>query len=80
MLQVPAQSADFKADPHLREGGVQTKRIDLVGRVVIPGINDAHYHCDVEPNAFHLQFNSEDPTWREVADQLAAAETKAQEY
>ena len=28
MLQVPAQSADFKADPHLREGGVQTKRID----------------------------------------------------
>lgn len=48
--------------------------------MVIPGINDAHYHCDVEPNAFHLQFNSEDPTWREVEDQLAAAETKAQEY
>jgi hypothetical protein len=55
----------------------QTKHIDLGGRVVIPGINDAHYHCGVEPNAFHLQFNSEDPTWREVADQLAAAETKA---
>jgi predicted amidohydrolase YtcJ len=58
-------------------GGPQTKRIDLGGRVVIPGINDAHYHCDAEPNAFHLQFNSMDPTWREVADQLAAAEAKA---
>lgn len=57
--------------------GAQTKRMDLGGRVVIPGINDAHYHCAVEPNAFHLQFNSEDPTWREVADQVAAAETKA---
>lgn len=57
--------------------GPQTKRIDLRGRVVIAGINDAHYHCGVDPNAFHLQFNSEDPTWREVADQLAAAETKA---
>ena len=31
--------------------GPQTKRIDLDGRVVIPGINDAHYHCDAEPNA-----------------------------
>jgi hypothetical protein len=57
--------------------GTRTKRIDLGGRVVIPGINDAHYHCDAEPNAFHLQFNNDDPTWREVADQLAAAETKA---
>lgn len=36
--------------------GPQTKRIDLGGRVVIPGINDAHYHCDVEPR--HFQFDS----------------------
>ena len=26
----------------------QTKRIDLGGRVVIPGINDAHHHCVFE--------------------------------
>src|SRR6516162_234984 len=57
--------------------GPQTKRIDLGGRVVIPGIDDAHYHCDAEPNAFHLQFRGLDPTWSEVADQLAEAETKA---
>ena len=45
--------------------------------MVIPGIDDAHYHCDAEPNAFHLQFRGLDPTWSEVADQLAEAETKA---
>ncbi len=57
--------------------GPQTKRVVLGGRVVIPGINDAHYHCDAEPTAFHLQFHGMDPTWSEVADQLAVAETKA---
>jgi predicted amidohydrolase YtcJ len=57
--------------------GPQTKRVELGGRVVIPGINDAHYHCDAEPNAFHLQFHGMDPKWSEVADQLAVAETKA---
>src|SRR5262245_11260249 len=57
--------------------GPQTRHINLGGRVVIPGINDAHYHCDAEPNAFHLQFNRMDPEWREVVDQLAAAEAKA---
>jgi len=55
----------------------QAKRVDLGGRVVIPGINDAHYHCDAEPNAFHLQFHGMDPTWREVGEQVAAAEAKA---
>ena len=38
--------------------GPQTKRIDLAGRVVIPGINDAHHHCGFEPTGFHLQFKS----------------------
>jgi len=57
--------------------GPQTKRVDLGGRVVIPGINDAHYHCDAEPNAFHLQFHGMDPSWSEVAEHLAVAETKA---
>jgi predicted amidohydrolase YtcJ len=57
--------------------GPQTKHLDLDGRLVIPGINDAHYHCSVEPSSFQLQFKSMDPTWQEVADQLSAAEAQA---
>jgi predicted amidohydrolase YtcJ len=57
--------------------GPQTKRVDLAGRLVIPGINDAHYHPSVEPSSFQLQFKSMDPSWQEVADQLSAAEAKA---
>src|ERR1700682_1790513 len=57
--------------------GAQTKRVDLGGRLVIPGINDAHYHCGVEPASFQLQFKGMDPTWQEVEDGLTAAEAKA---
>jgi predicted amidohydrolase YtcJ len=56
--------------------GPQTKRIDLGGRVVIPGINDAHHHCGFEPAGFHLQFKSAEPTWAEVAEEIAAAVAK----
>ena len=56
--------------------GPQTKRIDLGGRVVIPGINDAHHHCVFEPAGFHLQFKSMEPTWAEVAEEVAAAVAK----
>jgi predicted amidohydrolase YtcJ len=54
----------------------QTKRIDLGGRVVISGINDAHHHCAFEPGGFHLQFKSMEPTWAEVTQELAAAVVK----
>jgi predicted amidohydrolase YtcJ len=54
----------------------QTKRVDLGGRVVIPGINDAHYHCAFEPAGFHLKFKSGEPTWVEVAEEVAAAVAK----
>jgi predicted amidohydrolase YtcJ len=57
--------------------GPQTKRIDLVGRVVIPGINDAHYHLFVRPTGFSLRFRGQDPTWQEVKDELAVAVAKA---
>jgi predicted amidohydrolase YtcJ len=57
--------------------GPQTKRIDLVGRVVIPGINDAHYHLFVRPTGFLLRFRGQDPTWQEVKDELAVAVAKA---
>lgn len=61
----------------LSRAGPQTKRIDLGGRVVIPGINDAHYHLGTEPNSFLLQFKDTDPTWQEVAERLTAAEAQA---
>jgi predicted amidohydrolase YtcJ len=57
--------------------GPRTKRIDWGGRVVIPGINDAHFHCDVEPAHLPLRFKSMDPTWKEVAEELTEAEAKA---
>ena len=56
--------------------GPQTKRMDLGGRVVIPGINDAHHPCGFEPAGYHLQFTSMDPAWTEVAEEVAAAVAK----
>jgi hypothetical protein len=56
--------------------GPLTKQMDLGGRVVIPGINDAHHHCAFEPAGFHLQFKSAEPTWAEVAEEVAAAVAK----
>lgn len=53
--------------------GPKTRRIDLQGRVVIPGINDAHYHHTPDPPAYHLQFKSMEPSWREVLDALGNA-------
>jgi predicted amidohydrolase YtcJ len=53
--------------------GTQTRQIDLSGRTVIPGINDAHYHLFVVPSNFELQFRGQDPTWQEVTERLAAA-------
>ena len=60
--------------------GPQTKQIDLSGRTVIPGINDAHYHLGVTPaNVSHLQFKSPDPTLAEVREAIAMAVSKAHE-
>jgi len=56
--------------------GPQTKRMDLGGRVVIAGINDAHHHCGFEPAGYHLLFKSRDPAWAEVAEEVAAAVAK----
>lgn len=57
--------------------GPQTKRIDLKGRVVIPGINDAHFHLVPVPRSFRLQFRSQDSMWQEVKEQLAVAVARA---
>lgn len=60
--------------------GPHTKEIDLGGRTVIPGINDAHYHLGVTPtNVFNLKFKSPDPTLPEIRKAIAVAVTKAHE-
>lgn len=56
--------------------GRQTRHIDLGGRTVIPGINDAHMHLGVEPSHYDLPLKSNDPTWQEMTDVLTAAASK----
>lgn len=50
-----------------------TIRIDLHGRLVIPGINDAHYHFLPRPFAHQLLLRGQEPTWNEVKNEIAAA-------
>lgn len=57
--------------------GPKTTHFDLGGRVVIPGINDAHYHLRVEPPVFPLPFKSRDPMWEEVKTAIEAAIVQA---
>jgi predicted amidohydrolase YtcJ len=58
--------------------GRQTKQIDLGGRTVIPGINDAHNHIGLDPaGAMHLDMGTEDPTWAQLKTAIAAAAAKA---
>ncbi len=54
--------------------GPTTKEINLGGRTVIPGINDAHNHVEVTPgDTVELQFESHDPSWLDVKQALAGA-------
>ena len=58
--------------------GPHTKRIDLGGRTVIPGINDAHNHLGISPpNRIDLEMKSPDPSWPEMKAAIAAAALKA---
>lgn len=56
-----------------RIAGRATRRIDLDGRIVVPGFNDAHTHFKVNPIGHNLTFKSMEPTWREVANAVSAA-------
>jgi hypothetical protein len=57
--------------------GPHTRLIDLAGRTVIPGINDAHDHIDLDPpHAVHLDLKTIDPTWNQLKDAIAAAAAK----
>jgi len=58
--------------------GPHTRQIDLAGRTVIPGINDAHNHIDLDPpHVVRLNLNTPDPTWSQMKDAIAAAAAKA---
>jgi predicted amidohydrolase YtcJ len=51
--------------------------IDLHGRTVVPGLNDAHYHHSPDPKAVVLQWPPpEEPTVVQVRDAIAAAAKK----
>jgi hypothetical protein len=52
---------------------VKTRRIDLQGRVVTPGFNDAHIHFGAEPQGHNLQFKMMEPSWEEASAAIAAA-------
>lgn len=53
--------------------GPQTDRIDLKGNLVIPGINDAHFHLSPIPEGNHLILTPQEPTWEEVIEQTKEA-------
>lgn len=46
--------------------GPETARMDLKGNLVIPGINDAHFHLSPTPEGHHLNLTPLEPTWEEV--------------
>lgn len=54
--------------------GKDTKIVDLGGRTVIPGIDDAHKHLFIAPqNSVEVDFKSFDPSWADAKRILAAA-------
>src|ERR1044071_1946830 len=63
--------------------GPSTKRIDLGGRVVVPGFNDAHFHHMPNPEGVTVQLPmprgavGREPTWDEVLAALPAAVKQA---
>jgi predicted amidohydrolase YtcJ len=50
--------------------GKNTQKIDLHGKTVIPGINDAHFHLGGGFKATTIQFKTMDPGWSELKDSL----------
>src|ERR1700761_7875641 len=58
--------------------GPSTRRIDLGGRTVIPGINDAHQHIGVRPaNTIEVVTKGPPDSWPTMRQALAAAVTQA---
>jgi len=59
-------------------GTARTRRIDLGGRTVIPGINDAHNHIEVHPtNLVEVGLQARNPTTTDLRKELPEAAAKA---
>jgi len=56
-----------------RRAGTAAHRIDLDGRVVVPGFNDAHDHVAPPLSGASLDLQSRDPSWDEVIAAVKAA-------
>jgi predicted amidohydrolase YtcJ len=50
--------------------GTNTQRIDLQGKTVTPGFNDAHYHLESGFKGRSIAFKTMDPSWESVLDSL----------
>jgi predicted amidohydrolase YtcJ len=58
--------------------GPGTRRIDLHGRTVIPGLNDAHNHMHISPaDTVELELKSPNPTWLDVKTAISEQVLKA---
>ncbi len=52
--------------------GPNTRLVDLAGRRVIPGLNDAHAHLSMDPgNEILLETQSYDPSWSELRETIS---------
>ncbi len=50
-----------------------TRRIDVQGRTVVAGLNDAHAHFSIDPQGARLAFEALDPAWDTVRTGIARA-------
>jgi predicted amidohydrolase YtcJ len=57
--------------------GSATKRIDVAGRTVVPGFNDAHDHINLDPEHVELPFSTMDPHWQQVTEAITTAVARA---
>jgi predicted amidohydrolase YtcJ len=59
-------------------GAARTRRIDVGGRTVIPGINDAHNHVDIHPsNLVEVELQAESAKTGDLRKELPQAAAKA---
>ncbi|HEX2683921.1 MAG TPA: amidohydrolase family protein, partial [Ferruginibacter sp.] len=56
-------------------GGKNTNVIDLQGKTVVPGFNDAHYHHRTYPNGYTIMYpeDGSEPTWQQLQDSIVSA-------
>lgn len=55
--------------------GPNTMIMDVQGKTVVPGFNDAHYHHNPIEKVYHIPFpqDGREPSWQELQDSIVAA-------